>query len=327
MTYALGIDLGGTKILAGLINVESGEVVATAVQPTRVEHGPENVLQRLIAVATNVLRGAGLSHRDVAAVGVGAAGQVDSDRGVLLHAPNLPDALTQMSLGQELQNRLGLPVHLVNDVQAAAAGEATFGAGAGYRDFICIFVGTGIGGAIYENGKPYRGVTNTAGELGHMVVDIGGRLCGCGGRGHLEAYASRTAIVRSVLGALRQGHGSTLAEKEPDPNPDDPAHSAIGHRELAEAVQAGDALALEMVEEGARYMGAGLVSIINLHNPERIILGGGMIGGFDLYFRRCEQYGREGSLQGPGRQVEIVPAAMGENPGIVGAAVLAARHA
>lgn len=242
-------------------------------------------------------------------------------------APNLPISLTRTPIAGELQDRLGRPVRLVNDVEAAAAGEACFGAAATYQDFVCIFVGTGIGGAVYEQGKPYRGQSNTAGELGHMVVDIGGRLCGCGGRGHLEAYASRTAIIRSVLGALKLGRESMLAEMEPDPNPDDPAHSGLGHRELAEAVRQGDPLALEMVEEAARYMGAGLVSIINFYNPARIVLGGGVVGELELFSRLSRQFALQGALTVPAREVAIVPAEMGENPGVVGAAMLAFQHA
>ncbi|GAC1402415.1 MAG: ROK family protein [Chloroflexota bacterium] len=326
MPYALGIDLGGTKILGGLIDTDTGEVVSTAIQPTRAEHGPDNVLQRMIAVAEDTMERVGVKYRDVVAIGVGAAGQVDTERGMIIRAPNLPDALTRLPLTKELQDRLGKPVRLVNDVEAAAAGEASFGAGRGYPDFVCIFVGTGIGGAVYENSKPYRGPSNTAGELGHMIVDIGGRLCGCGGRGHLEAYASRTAIIRSVLGALRLGRDSVLAEMEPDPNPDDPAHSGIGHRELATAVHAGDALSIEMVEEAAKYMAAGLVSIINFYNPPRIILGGGVVGGIDLYFQLTEQFARQQALLLPRQHVQIVRAAMGENPGIIGAAVLALEN-
>lgn len=327
MAYALGIDLGGTKILAGLIDTTTGEVVATAVQPTRAESGPDNVLQRMIVVTEDAIERAGMRFRDLAAVGVGAAGQVDSERGLLVRAPNLPTALTRIPLAGELQGHIGRPVRLLNDVEAAAAGEAAFGAGRNCADFVSIFVGTGIGGAMYESGRPYRGISNTAGELGHMVIDIGGRLCGCGGRGHLEAYSSRTAILRSVLGALKLGRESSLTEFAPDPNPDNPGTSGIGHRELADAVRAGDPLALEMVDEAARYMAAGLVTIINFYNPPRIVLGGGVVGEMDLFFRRSARYAREGSLRVAQKTVEIVRAELGENPGIVGAAMLAFQHA
>jgi glucokinase len=323
MVYALGIDLGGTKILAGLIDTDTGEVVSTAVQPTRAEHGPDNVLTRLLAVAEDAVNDSKVSISDVKAIGIGAAGQVDSQRGMLVRAPNLPDALTRVPLTEAVQARFHVPARLVNDVVAAAAGEATFGAGKGYSDFVCVFVGTGIGGAVYQGGAPYRGASNTAGELGHIVVEAGGRPCGCGGQGHLEAYSSRTAIVRAVLGALRLGRRSVLAEQEPDPDPNDPAHSKIGHREITEAVRQNDALVLDIVDEAARYMAAGLVSIINFYNPPRIILGGGVVGELDRFFQKARDLAKSDALLVPREAVEIVKAEMGEYPGIVGAAMLA----
>jgi glucokinase len=130
-----------------------------------------------------------------------------------------------------------------------------------------------------------------------------------------------------VLGALRLGRESSLAELEPEPDPDRPENSAIGHRELADAVRAGDQLALEIVDEAANYMSAGLISIINFYNPPRLILGGGVVGEIDLFFRRAERHARQGSLIVPQKKIEIVRAEMGENPGIVGAAVLAMQIA
>jgi glucokinase len=325
MAYALGIDLGGTKILAGLIDTATGDVLSTAVQPTRAEHGPDNVLMRLLAVAEDAIAQSSVPLSDVAAIGVGAAGQVDSERGMLVRAPNLPDALTRFPLTEAIEGRFHCRSRLVNDVEAAAAGEATYGAGMGYSDFVCIFVGTGIGGAVYQGGKPYRGASNTAGELGHIVVDTAGRPCGCGGQGHLEAYSSRTAIVRTLLGALRLGRQSILSQQEPDPDPSDPAHSRIGHLEIAQAVQLGDPLVLEAVDEAARYMAAGLVTVINFYNPPRIILGGGVIGELDRFFERARDLARAEALLVPRQAVEIVKAEMGEYPGIVGAAVLAVQ--
>src|SRR5947209_1368761 len=232
MVYALGIDLGGTKILAGLIDTETGEILSTAVQPTRAQHGPNDVLHRLLAVAEDAVARSGIDTQRVCAIGIGAAGQVDSERGMLVRAPNLPDSLTLMPLTAAIEDRLKCPARLVNDVEAAAAGEATFGAGKGYSDFVCVFVGTGIGGAVYQGGVPYRGASNTAGELGHTVVDAGGRLCGCGGQGHLEAYASRTAIIRRLVGPLRLGRQSMLAELDTDHDPDHPAPCRTTHNNI-----------------------------------------------------------------------------------------------
>jgi glucokinase len=212
---------------------------------------------------------------------------------------------------------------LVNDVVAAAAGEAGFGAGKDHPDFVCVFVGTGIGGAIYQGGQPHFGATSTAGELGHIVVHKGGRICGCGGEGHLEAYASHTAMVNTILGGLRLGRHSLLYDLEPELNPEDPKASTVHYKALAAAIDAGDALALETVREAAEYMAAGLVSLINFYNPPLIILGGGVVGTIDLFFEEAATRARQQALIVPRRQVEIVRAQLGEHSGIVGAALLA----
>jgi glucokinase len=157
-----------------------------------------------------------------------------------------------------------------------------------------------------------------------MVIHAEGRLCGCGGRGHLEAYASRTAIVRAILGELRLGRQSCLSPLAPDPNPDLPRNSQIRSGDLADAVAAGDAVAVQIVTEAARAMGAGLVSIINFYNPPRIILGGGVVGAIDLYFDLAKAMALAQALQVPRERVEIVKAALEDNSGIVGAAALAA---
>jgi glucokinase len=326
MSYALGIDLGGTKVLAGVVNTDTGEVLATALKRTRAANDTGNVVQRMLAVAEEAIAECAMRSHDIVAAGIGVAGQVDTEQGVLIRAPNLPESLAGSHLAEKLEDELHYPVLLVNDVVAAAAGEAGFGAGRGTPDFFCIFVGTGIGGAIYRTGRPYLGATNTAGELGHMVVDYNGRICGCGGRGHLEAYASHTAVVRALLGALRQGRRSALLELEPELNPDEPERSTIRYRAIAEALTQEDALTVEIIEDAARYMGAGLVSIINVYNPPRIVMGGGMVGTMDLFFTRAREHALQQALVVPRREVEIVRAELGENPGIVGAALLAVQQ-
>lgn len=326
MATVLGVDFGGTKILAGVIDTGSGKVLSEAKTRTHAERGGNEVTQRFLNVAREALDASGVSKGQLTAIGVGIAGQVDEEGARLERAPNLPEGLLGATLTEAARQELGVRTLLFNDVQAAAAGEAAFGAGRGQPDFVCIFSGTGIGGAIYQDGKPYRGHTNTAGELGHMVIAYGGRICGCGGEGHLEAYASRTAVVRSILGALRLGRASSLAELAPDPDPFYPQNAQIRSKALGRAVKDGDAVAVEMVTEGARYMGAGLVSIINFYNPPLIILGGGIVQEVDLFFDLASARALEGALQVPRGEVRIVKAALGDNSGVVGAAVLASRR-
>lgn len=322
MAHALGIDLGGTKILAGIIDTDSGKVVATAKRRTRAEHGPDDVMDRLLRVADDALNDSGLTRRDIVAAGVGAAGQVDAEKGVLIRAPNLPEGMVGAPLAAKVSEHFDCPVTLANDLAAAAAGEARFGAGRDHPNFVCIFSGTGIGGAIYQNGVPYAGSTNTAGELGHMVIDHDGRICGCGGRGHLEAYASRSAIVRTILAGLRQGRPSSLSALDPDPDPNEAVNSTIRSKALAHAVGVGDELAIEMIDAGARYMASGIASIINFYNPPRIILGGGLVQEVDRFFQLAATGARQGALSVPARDVEIVKAGLGDFSGVVGAAIL-----
>ncbi len=325
MARMLGIDFGGTKILAGVVDTDTGEILSQSKKRTHSEHGSDDILARLLTVAEAALQASGDARHDIEGVGIGVAGQVDRQKGELVRAPNLPNELLGTAILDRVGSALKLPVSIANDVVAAAAGEAAFGAARGHSDFVCAFVGTGIGGAIYEYGKQVAGATGTAGELGHMVIDSGGRLCGCGGLGHLEAYASRTAIVRTVLAAMRQGRRTTLEAVDPNPNPDDPAHSPIRSKALAEAVRAGDSVATSMVTNAARYMGAGLINIVNFYNPRRIILGGGVVDAVDLYFDVACAVVQQEALQVPRQSVEIVKSGLSDFSGMVGSAVLAGK--
>jgi len=321
--YTLGIDLGGTKVLAGVVDSKNGKVVSSAKKRSRAEHTADDIVQRLIEAGKDAIQSA-QGKNGVEAIGVGVAGQIDRKSGVVINAPNIA-GLRNFKLAQVVEKELGQPVQLFNDVEAGAAGEAAFGAGKGHRNFLVMFVGTGIGGAIYQAGKPYTGHTGTAGEIGHTTIDFNGRVCGCGGLGHLEAYASRTAIVRTILSALHAGRPSILQDLAAGANPDDPGGSGIRSGALADALAQGDELATEMITTGARYLGAGLSSVINLYNPHLIILGGGLVEAVDLFFSVASMHARQEALPTPRRDVNIVKATLGDNAGIIGAAYLAAK--
>ncbi len=329
MPYGLGIDLGGTKILAGVVDLSNGHVMSLAKKRTRVELGADEMVSRVIGVAREALEGAKIGSKDVVTcAGVGAAGQVDRTRGLLLQAPNLAKDVRDLPLAARIQAALDLPTVLCNDVEAAAAGEARFGAGQGLSDFVCVFVGTGIGAAIVQRGKPYRGATNTAGEIGHIVVAHGGRLCGCGGHGHLEAYASRSAIVRVLLAEISRGRETILRTLVPDAVKQSslPGGTAIRSKMIAQAVAAGDLLTMDVVTEGARYLASGLASVITFYNPPRIILGGGLVMAVDLFFETAVRYTRQDAHPIPAATVELVRSQLGDDAGIVGAASLAATE-
>lgn len=322
--YALGIDLGGTKTLAAVVDVQTGEVIASARKRTRAERGQDFVSQRVSELAMAALNAANLpAENGLVAVGVGAAGQVDRKAAVLLDTPNL--GVRNMPLGSILSKQLGKPVALGNDVEVAALGEYTHGAGKGYSNFVCIFVGTGIGSGIVQHGRVYTGLTGTAGEVGHMTIQAGGRLCGCGSRGCLEAYASRTAITKAIMAEIHHGRRSVLA--------DDAAaqlksgEAVIRSGILADAIQHKDKLVIEVVSEAANYLGYGLASVMNFYNPECIILGGGVIEAIDLLFETAVHRAQVVALSEPAQKTPILRAKLGDFSGVVGAACLGAQAA
>lgn len=317
--YALGIDVGGTKIFAGVVNTATGEVIATARKRTHPERGVDFFTQRLLVVAQDALDAANLpSGSGIIALGVGIAGQVDRANGVLLASPNLAQGLSDLALADLLRKQFTVPVVVGNDVEVATYGESQFGAGRDADDFVCVFVGTGIGSAIMQGGQIRRGATGTAGEIGHTIVQYGGRICGCGGRGHLEAYASRSAVTRVLLAELQRGRPSKLTELLKDGN------GAIRSKMIARCIEDGDSLVIETVTEAADYLGAGLASLATFYNPQRIVLGGGLIEAAPLMLERATLRAHEAALPTATRNLTIMKTALGDNSGIVGAAWMAA---
>jgi glucokinase len=338
--YGIGVDLGGTKILAGIVELKTGKLIATAKKKTvgkpkedtgagkeEVGTRQNDLAGRIGEVVETVIKEAKLpASTQFSGIGVGAAGQVDRDEKVLVFAPNL-GVTPNYQLGALLQDRFKLPVMLGNDVEAATLGELRFGAGVGCGDFVCMFIGTGIGGGIVQNGIIRRGATGTAGELGHMVVSAEGRHCGCGGRGHLEAYASRTAITRTLLGELKRGRNSILTELLGDKLPDPNTASSVAIRSgiIAKAIESEDPLVKHIIREAAEILGLGLASIINFYNPERVILGGGLIEAVDYFFNLVVQEAKYEALRVPANHVEIVRTGLGDFSGVTGAALLTER--
>ncbi|HEV8191038.1 MAG TPA: ROK family protein [Ktedonobacterales bacterium] len=319
--YGVGVDIGGTKIYTGIVNIETGEVLGTARRRTRPERGQSFFSERLFSVIETALTQTQLPGGAAPeAIGVGIAGQVDRASGLLLAAPNLVEGMQNFPVSQLLSERFRLPIVLGNDVEVATYGEQQFGAGKGIDDFACVFVGTGIGGAIVQNGTIRKGATGTAGEIGHTVLQYGGRICGCGGRGHLEAYASRTAITRVLLAELSRGRESKLRDLLGTDE------TAIRSKVIARCIQEGDELVTETLTEAADFLGAGLGSLATFYNPQRIIIGGGLIEAVEQFVVRAEHRAREVALPVPGRALEIVRAALGDNSGIVGAAWMAANR-
>lgn len=310
--YSIGVDLGGTKVLAGIIDTETGQVIESVKKRTK-KFGPEFIVQRIAEAIEKVLCKAQIPISKIASIGIGAAGQVDRENGVLISAPNLD--CYEVELKKIIEDRFNIKTYVGNDVEVAALGEMKFGSGVGYKNFVCIFVGTGIGSGIVCDGKIVKGATGTAGEIGHIIVDSGGRLCACGGHGCLEAYASRTAIEKKILGLLKKGQSSIISEAVRD-------GGVIRSKDISDAVNANDDIVFNAVNEASEYLSSGLASVINFYNPELIILGGGLIEAVDYFYESTVKKAKAKALSIPAAKTKIVKTKLKDFSGIIGAAVL-----
>jgi glucokinase len=311
----VGIDLGGTKILAAVVSADN-TILGRDKQPTPAQEGAEAILKAVLDCVDGALADAGLRREDLAAVGVGSPGPLDVETGTILFSANLN--VRDFKLGPLLSQALGRPVLVHNDVRVGGYGEFRLGAGRGYRNLIAVFVGTGIGGCLVQEGRVVNGSTGNAGEVGHIIVKAGGPQCGCGQHGCMEALASRTAITRRVNRAIQKGHPTALAEKIARKG------GRLKSGDLAAAVDAGDHIATKEVRRAARYLGLGLGSLINVFGPEIVIIGGGVAGALgDPWIELVRASARTQTLADPLGKIRIEPAALGDDAGILGASLLA----
>ncbi len=311
--YSIGIDLGGTKILAGIIDTQTGEVIESDKKRTKAEHGRDIIIQRLIDVTEKAICKAQIPVSQITSIGIGAAGQVDRKQGTLISAPNLD--CHSVDLKAIMENHFKIPVSVGNDVEVATLGELKFGSGVGYKNFVCIFIGTGIGSGIVYNGEICNGFTGTAGEIGHIIVDSGGRMCTCGGHGCLEAYASRSAIEKTITAALKKGRRSAMSEIMKD-------KKSMRSKHIKEALDKKDDLVLNCITEASEYLSSGIASVINFYNPELIILGGGLIEAVDYYYELSVSKALAKALPTATESVKITKAKLNDYSGVIGAALL-----
>jgi len=311
LAYA-GIDLGGTKMLAVIVD-EDGAVLASDEQPTRAEEGAERVMARM---ADMVRRLADASGRQVRTLGVATAGTLDPAEGTVLLAVNL--GWKDVPLGRTLAGELGMKVTVENDANAAAYGEWKAGAGRGTRHCVFVTVSTGVGGGIISDGRLVRGLTASAGEIGHITIDWNGPVCGCGNVGCLELYASGTAIGKAGAAAAAADPAAGRAMLEQAGG--DAAR--ITSREVAAAAAGGDALASQVLREAGRALGVGLASIIHMTNPELVILGGGASKIGAPLLEPMEEALRKHAIPSIGDKVRIMPPLLGVPAGAIGAALI-----
>jgi glucokinase len=301
-SHVLGLDIGGTKLAAGVVD-EAGAVRSFLVESTRPEEGPDRGLERLFELGRRAVAEAGVQWSELGGVGIGSGGPLDSARGVLVAPPHLT-GWRDVPIVARAEESFSLPVALENDATAAAAGEHRYGAGAGTSHMVYLTISTGVGGGVVIDGRLYRGATGNGGELGHVTVDCAGRECrGCGRKGCLEAYVSGTSIAER---AREAGMGDLTAS------------------DVAAAARAGDAVACRVWDETTDALGCGLTSIVNLFEPQLVVLGGGVVSGTgeQLLGPVRERVQRE-AMGSAGQAARIVAAQLGPHVGVVGAAAIA----
>jgi glucokinase len=318
--YTIGVDLGGTKILAGVVD-ETGAVVASAKKRTQSEDGPEAVLKRIIKTMDEAVAAAGVDRAQVTAIGLGAPGVIDMERAMVVNATNMP-GWVNVEVGKALKQWHNVPVLISNDVRVATFGEQLVGAGKGIQNFAAVFVGTGIGGGIVIDGKIYVGSRGSAGEIGHVIVLADGPFAVGGGvRGSIEAVASRAAIERDLRASMAAGRESILFDLVPDRN------AKFTSSILARAVDKGDALTIQILQRAAHYLGLHAASLINCLDPEMLIYGGGVIEALgEWMLAPIRNVAKQYSLNKTALdQVKIVESVLGAQAGVVGSALLARR--
>jgi glucokinase len=313
-----GIDLGGTKIQTAIVD-ERGEVVGQARRPTPTSGGPEDVAAAMAAALREAAQGAEIETNALTGVGVGSPGDADEKTGTVSNARNLPGWTGSFPLAEALKEELGTPVRIGNDVQVATEAEFELGAGREFKSLLGVFWGTGVGGGLILDGKPWLG-RGAAAEIGHMVVKRGGAKCPCGRRGCLEAYAGRSAMEAEARRRQKEGHDTDLfklMEKHDKPR----LTSGIWER----ALDREDKLAEELIERAVEALGTGIASAVNLLDPEAVILGGGLGIRFGerLMEPLTEEMGKH--LFVDERPPAVRVASLGDLGGAVGASLLVSR--
>lgn len=312
--WTIGVDLGGTKLDVGLVD-NQGVVRHHLLLKTKAKEGAQAVIDDIIAAITELKKQQ--PHERILGVGIGIAGQIEKSTGVVRFAPNLD--WHDIPLQEQLKKALKLPVHVINDVRAATWGEWLYGAGRGFDDLLCIFVGTGIGGGVVSGGNMLFGFSNAAGEVGHMTIDLKGPACSCGNRGCFEALASGWAIARSTKDAVTQDpvRGKSLLELAGGKVND------LTARHVFQAFQSGDPLAIEIVKSVEDALIAGIAGLVNAFNPKRVILGGGIINAHPEFIQQVHEGVAKRALKIATEGLSIVRAELQANAGVIGAAAYA----
>ncbi|MFH0792521.1 MAG: ROK family protein [bacterium] len=313
--YFVGVDVGGTKILAALVD-ETGKITLRNKKKTRADRGGEQVLGRIYAAIDELIAQSGCFPHDIKAIGLGVPGPLDPRTGVIAVAPNL--GWRNMPLKSLLEEKYSRPTFVDNDVNVGTWAEYKLGSGVGAQYLIGMFIGTGIGGGLVFDGKMFYGKSHGAGELGHIVLREKGPKCACGNKGCFEALASRTAIARDIEKELKKGKKSVLVTKGVEAAVD------MKSRVLAEAYSSGDPLTRKIMDRAARYIGLSIAGLTNLLSPDVVVLGGGLVEAMQAsYLDKIRAVVKKHAFAPSYKALKIRPAMLGDDAGVLGAALIA----
>jgi glucokinase len=314
--FIIGVDLGGTKIFAGAVSLDGARTSGMRSIATQPELGDEGVADRMVGLIEGVILDSmnetGATRKDFIGIGVGAPGPLDRERGVVVVAPNL--GWKDFPLRDRISSRLNLPVTLDNDANCATVGEFWLGAARGARNVVGITIGTGIGGGLIFNGELYHGSSDVAGEIGHTTIDVNGRHCKCGNYGCLEAYASGPAIATRAREALAREDNASMLTALVDGQLD-----RITAELVYDAAKKGDGVANEIVRDTARYLGAGIATLLNVVNPDVVVVAGGVTRAGDALFAPLRTEVRRRAFKPAVQAARIVPAELPGTAGVIGA--------
>lgn len=316
--FSIGIDVGGTKILAAVLDQDQA-IIGRAKKKTKVEEGVEAVLVRIVDAVNDAMKAANINTDQVRTIGICVPGPALPDEGIIIEAPNL--GWRNLNIIEFLIKTIGRPAYLSNDVTAGTWAEFSMGAGKGARNLLGVFVGTGIGGGLIIDKQLYEGSGRLAGEIGHMCLNPHGPVCGCGRHGCLEAYASRTAMTRDIKAALDRGVASDIVKGMEE------GDRQIRSRQLRQAFIDHDKVVTDVVKQASHFLGIGIGSLANVLNPDCIVLGGGVVEAFgDAYVKQVNASFKRFAFQSVYEGAKLVQAALGDDAGVVGAALLAKRR-
>jgi glucokinase len=310
--FVIGVDLGGTNARAALIT-RDGRIARQSRRPSLQDHAPDATLGQIVEACREVIAAEGITAAQVGGVGIGLPGIMDIQTGVCFWSPNFAQ-WQDVPIGPTVSAGLGIPAFILNDAKCAALGELVYGAGKGVRTMVMITLGTGIGGAFVVDGRLLIGPNGSIGEVGHHTLDPNGPRCGCGNFGCWEALCARDAIIERADRKLQAGSPSLLRELAP--------RGGVTPELVSRAAAAGDAVAREVLDETGYYLGIGVANLINMLNPERFVIGGGIALAGDLLFAPLRRTVDPRAVPLQRKTAEIVPALLGDNAGVMGAAAL-----